>query len=165
MPIPSYKQIHIKNEVREVIFEQLKLHHFGQVPFVLSITHLKNQIEALINIEDFIEEKEISNYPYPIYIISDINNYTGPLNLFKTFEECPRFFKQKIKQLNLKENKILQKIYLKQKNIQNMRTVDYQPHLEEYGNSHKKINNLYKEKVFLGNLLIKLEDYYDKKEK
>lgn len=165
MPIPSYKQVHIKSEKRDLIFDQLNFHQFGQVPYLLSISHLENQIEALKNIEDYIAEQKLSNYPYPTYIISDIQNYRGHLELFNSIEQCPSFFKQKVKQLNVKENKILQKIYLKQKNIQNMRELEYRPYLEEFGRSHKKLSHLYKEDVFLSNLLTKLEGYYDKKEK
>lgn len=165
MPIPSYKQVHIKSEKRELIFDQLNFHQFGQVPYIFSIDHLENQIEALKNIEDFVEEKRLSNYPYPIYIVSDIQNYRGELSIFLSLAECPSFYKQKIKQLNVKENKILQKIYLKQKNIQNMRALEYRPYLEEYGRSHKKISHLYQEELFLTGLLTQLEDYYDKKEK
>lgn len=165
MPIPSYKQVHIKSDKRELIFEQLILHLFGQVPYIFSISHLGDQIEALKSIEDFIEENELSNYPYPNYIISSIKNYSGSLNIFKSLEECPSFFKQKIKQLNIKENKILQKIYLKQNKIKNMRDIEYRPYLEEYGHAHKKMSDLYNEEFFLKNILTKLEDFYDKKER
>lgn len=164
MPIPSYKQIHIKSEERSKIFDQLNFHQFGQVPYIFSISHLGNELVALKNIEDFLEENQLSNYPYPIYIVSSIQNYRGSLELFSTIEECPKFYKQKIKQLNVKENKILQKIYLKQKNLQNIRAVEFTPYLNEYGRAHKKLFNLHKEEVFLSKLANKLEAYYDKKE-
>lgn len=164
MPIPSYKQIHIKSEAREVIYDQLNFHQFGQVPYILSISHLENEIEALKNIEDYLAEKKLSNYPYPIYIVSSIQNYRGEMEIFPRIEECPKFYKQKIKQLNVKENKILQKIYLKQKNLQNMRNLEYAPYLKEYGKSHKKLHLLYQEDSYLTQLIDKLEEYYDEKE-
>jgi hypothetical protein len=164
MPIPSYKQIHIKSEAREMIYDQLNFHQFGQVPYILSISHLENEIEALKNIEDYCEEHRLSNYPYPLYVVSTLQNYRGALEIFESIEQCPKFYKQKIKQLNVKENKILQKIYLKQKNLMNMRNLEYRPYLEEYGRSHKKLHTLYQEEVYLNKLAQKLEAYYDKKE-
>lgn len=163
MPIPSYKQIHMKAESRNSTFDQLSAQQFGQVPFVLSIDHLANQIESLKNIEDYLIEKNLTNYPYPVYIISSVDNYLGKLQLFKNISECPRFYKQKIKQLNIKENKILQKIYLKQKNLQNIQGIDIVPHFSDYAKTHKKLHNLKREESFYDLLIGKLEEYYDQK--
>ena len=114
MAIPSFKQVNINFPTKEKIFEQLSLHQFGQLPYIFTISHLEDEVQALSFIEEYLQENDISNYPYPIYIISTLKLYKGPFTLFEKIEELPRFFKQKIKQLNTKENKILQKIYLKQ---------------------------------------------------
>lgn len=165
MPIPSYKQLHIKKSNRLDIFDQLNFHQFGQVPYVFSIDHLENEIEALANIEDYFYEYKLSHYPYPTYIVSNIQNYQGPLLLVQTIEQCPRFYKQKVKQLNVKENKILQKIYLKQKNMNNLKDFDYQPAIEEYAKGHKKLSHLNHAKKFYDQLNNILEKFYDQKEK
>lgn len=164
MPIPSYKQVHIKSEKKEMIFDQLSIHQFGQVPYILSIDHLTAQDLAIVAIEEYFELNKVSNYPYPIYIVSTVKNYLGPLQIKNAIEDCPKFYKQKIKQLNNKENKILQKIYLKQKNLQNIRLEDYLPFLNEYAKSHKRLNELYKEQVFYEELIEKLEKYYEQKD-
>jgi hypothetical protein len=160
MAIPSYKQININFEDKKSVFEQLALHQFGQIPYIINISHLTEQYSALKNIEQYFTENEVNNYPYPIYIISTIKNYFGIFHIFESIEACPSFFKQKIKQLNTKENKILQKIYLKQKNLNNMNGLNSKNIFKYYSQSHKTIYNLEKEKHFLDNLKFKLEKYF-----
>lgn len=163
MAIPSFKQVNINFASREKIYNQLSLHQFGQLPYILTISHLEEEVQALKYIEDYLEEHDISNYPYPIYIISKIKLYKGPFSLFEKIEDLPKFYKQKIKQLNTKENKILQKIYLKQQNLMNMNGVDFTYVLKQYADSHKMIYNNIKESDFLDRISTKLEEYYDKK--
>jgi len=162
MAIPSYKQININNSTRNSIFTQLEPHVFGQLPYILNIDHLSDQFEAIAVIEEFFEKIRVTNYPYPIYIISTLKNYHGPFSIFESINECPAFFKQKIKQLNARENKIIQKIYLKQKNLLNMQGHNYEEDLKDYSLSHKEIHHLHKEAIFLNNLKDKLEKFYDK---
>ena len=162
MAIPSYKQVNINFEDKNSVFNQLSLHQFGQLPFLITISHLNEQYSALKNIEQYFVENEINNYPYPIYIVSTIKNYFGPFHIFESVEACPKFYKQKIKQLNTKENKILQKIYLKQKNLRNMNSLNHKNVFEFYSESHKTIFNLEKEKSFLDKLTAKLQDHFGK---
>ena len=162
MAIPSYKQVNINFEDKNSVFNQLSMHQFGQLPFLITISHLNEQYSALKNIEQYFVENEINNYPYPIYIVSTIKNYFGPFHIFESVEVCPKFYKQKIKQLNTKENKILQKIYLKQKNLKNMNSLNHKNVFEFYSESHKTIFNLEKEKSFLDKLTAKLQDHFRK---
>ena len=162
MSIPSYKQININNSTQESIISQLEPHNFNNIPYVLNISHLSDQFEAISIIEEFFEKHNISNYPYPIYIISNLKNYHGPFSIFESLSECPKFFKQKIKQLNARENKIMQKIYLKQKNLLNMQGHNYENHLKDYSLTHKEIHHLHKEDLFLSKLQNKLKKFYDK---
>jgi len=162
MAIPSYKQVNINFEDKNSVFNQLSMHYFGQLPFLITISHLNEQYSALKNIEQYFVENEINNYPYPIYIVSTIKNYFGPFHIFESVEACPKFYKQKIKQLNTKENKILQKIYLKQNNLKNMKSLNHKSVFEFYSESHKTIFNLEKEKSFLDKLTAKLQDHFGK---
>lgn len=163
MAIPSYKQVNINFSDEKNIDKQLSMHQFGQLPYIFNISHLKDQITALRNIENHMQMKQISNYPYPIYIISDIKNHHGLFSLFEKIEHIPKFFKQKIKQLNTKENKILQKIYLKQHNLENMNGVNFKESIDEFAISHQAIFKTVKEKEFYDKIIKKLEKYYDKK--
>ena len=95
MAIPSFKQVNINFPTKEKIFEQLSLHQFGQLPYIFTISHLEDEVQALSFIEEYLQENDISNYPYPIYIISTLKLYKGPFTLFEKIEELPRFFKQK----------------------------------------------------------------------
>lgn len=162
MAIPHFKQININNSTEESINHQLSSYTFGHMPYILNISNLSDQFEALSIIEEFMESEGITNYPYPIYIISDLKNYHGPFSIFEDIKDCPSFFKQKIKQLNSRENKILQRIYLKQKNLFNMQGHNYEENLKDYSFHHKEIYHLHKESLFLSKLKEKLTRYYDK---
>jgi hypothetical protein len=162
MAIPSYKQISINNSTEDSIISDLEPHSFDQLPYVINISHLSDQFEAVAIIEDFLIERKVTNYPYPVYIISNLKNYHGPFSIFESLNDCPRFYKQKIKQLNVRENKIMQKIYLKQKNLLNMQGHNYEEDLKDYSISHREISNLHQESIFLDKLQEKLKRYYDK---
>jgi hypothetical protein len=162
MAIPSYKQININNSTEDSIITQLEPHSFDQLPYVIDISHLSDQFEAISIIEDFFSDHQITNYPYPIYIISTLKNYHGPFSIFESLSACPKFYKQKLKQLNARENKIMQKVQLKQKNLLNMQGHNFEEDLIDYSLAHKLIHHLHKESLFLNRLQEKLKRYYVK---
>ena len=161
MAIPSFKQININNSTKESIYEQLEPSYLSQFPYILDISQLVDQFEAITYIEQFLEERYVTNYPYPIYIISSLKNYHGKFSIFESSSLCPIFFKQKAKQLNARENKIMQKIYLKQKNLKNLQGHNFENDLQEYSEKHKQIFYLHKERIFLSKLNKTLEKYYE----
>lgn len=163
MPIPSYKQIHIKSSERNIIFEQLDSHCFGQVPYLICIDHMSEQESILKSLEFYFDQKETNVYPYPVYIISNIENYKGELLIINSLDNSPQFFKQKIKQLNVKENKILQKIKLKQNSLQNIKRQDYNPFINNYAKIHKELKLLHQEQLFYDKLLEKMEKMNEQK--
>jgi hypothetical protein len=165
MPVPSYKQVNIKSSLKAEVYNQLNTHQFGQVPYVLNIDHLEDQMMALASIEDYFSDKEIPQYPYPIYVISTLENFGGQLKIFRSFQECPQFFRQKVKQLNVKENKILQRIYLKQNKLKNIKEEEFLPHLKEYSSNHTRLYEMRWEELFYQKLKEKLVAYHDQQKK
>lgn len=161
MSIPSYKQIHIIKEDRETIFEQLSEHQFGNLPYVLIITQLKDQLMAINNINDYIYENDTPKLPYPIYIVSNEINAISDIAIFKTFNECPRFFNQKIKAPNIKEQAILHKLHLKQKNLSNLKPHEFNIAIDMYAKGHKELSKIAKEGDFLEKLNRKLRDAHE----
>ncbi len=162
MAIPIYKLINIDNSIESSIHNQLKQHQFSQVPTVIDVSELSDQFEAITHIETFLLENEVSNFPYPTYIVTEIKNYHGKYSFFESTDKTPSFFWKKLKQLNSRENKILQKNYLKQKNLENTQGHEFHEDLMDYAKGHKVIFNLSKEKIFLSKIQKNLEDFYDK---
>ena len=162
MAIPIYKLINIDNSIETSIQRQLEGHQFSQVPTILDVTELSDQFEAITHIENFLLEKEVSSFPYPTYIVTKIKNYHGEYSFFESIDKTPSFYWKKLKQLNARENKILQKNYLKQKNLENTQGHNFQEELVKYAKGHKVIFNLIKEIYFLESIQKNLEAFYDK---
>jgi len=164
MAIPSYKQVNIKSSAIETIHAQMSAQKYGHVPYIVDISHLGDQGIAIRNIEHVMDTLDVPTSPYPVYIVASMIEYNGPLEVFKTIKDCPGFFKQKVKPLNVKESTILQKINLKQKHLMQLRSEEYLPVLSEYASSHKTLNTLVREQEFLEKVKTKLQDQYVKKE-
>ena len=41
MAIPIYKQVHLKSEQKDMILEQIKIHKFGDTPYLFILSHLQ----------------------------------------------------------------------------------------------------------------------------
>ena len=156
MALPIYKQVHLKSDQKEQIFEQLKLHNFGDVPYLFILTHLENQQLALQGLEECIAELDLATWPYPLYVISNILGHKGRLEVLQDIQQCPQFFNKKVKPLHVKEQQLMQKLLLKQKNIKNLRKSEYQPVLNRYAKAHKAVFKASIEANYLENLLQKL---------
>lgn len=159
MPIPSFKQIHLRSSKKEAILEQLESQDFSAGPFVLHIAHLmQHQYQAISSLEWVFKKLHLWNIPYPIYIIASISDYQGRLFVVDDIASLPEFWKQKPRSPNVKESTVLHKIELKQKNIQNFQKNDAEEALSDYGASHKKLFLHAKEGIFLEKLLLKLRN-------
>ena len=153
MLVPTFKTISINSAEKRMIDAQLDQYEFGTYPYILTINEIiEGQLECLTNIEEYIEEKEITLIPYPIYIIGDIKNYKGKLEVFSSKKEIPRFYNQKERVLNSKEEQIFNKVQLKQRNLNSIQSIDFTPTLKEYARTHKKINELELELHYLAEL-------------
>lgn len=159
MPIPTFKQIHLRSSKREQILEQLENQEFQSGPFVIHVAHLmQHQHEAMTSLEWVFEKLHIWNIPYPVYVLASISSYQGPLIVLKQMSELPEFFLQKQKSPNVKESTVLRKIELQQKNIHNFQKNDTAEVLTDYCASHKKLFSYAKEGMYLENLLSKMRN-------
>lgn len=156
MAIPIYKQVRIKSQDKNQISVQLKALRFGNAPYVFILDGLNDQAQALLAIEQCLEELKIPSCPYPIYIIGDVSDYDGQLDVFTNIQQCPQFFNKRNKQLNVKEQQVMQKLKLKQKNMENLVKDEYFPPLKRYAKSHKLIYKVTQESTYLEDLMQKL---------
>jgi hypothetical protein len=150
MTIPTFKKITINSQQKRMIYAQLDQHEFGAFPYIFNFHELvQSQIEAIKNIEDYLVDHSISLFPYPIYIIADVNNYHGHLNVVSDPKFIPKFYEQKERPLNSKEEQLYSKVLLKQKNLSNLQEIDFFPVITEYARTHKSISLLSSELEFL----------------
>lgn len=157
MAIPSYKKIHLKSETITEVKNQLSVLNFSQSPHIIIIEHLENQKLAIENLEFFLKGTRINFDVYPLYILTNLSDTPSKLNLIKELNQAPKFYYQKVKLLNVKENKLLTKIELKQRNLNALRYSDYKMHLKSYAEDHKKLAVLCNEGHFLDDLWNQLE--------
>jgi hypothetical protein len=157
LSFPVYKKISLNSHQKRLIHSQLDQIDFGERPLVFELGHMiKNQDEALANLESYFEEHSINIFTYPIVVLANIPNYLGKLNILSNIKNLPQFFKIKTKQLNAKENQKLNYVELKQTHMKNMQLNEFQPILDEYTRTHKRIHRLNNENEYLKSLAEKL---------
>ena len=133
-----------------MIYSQLDQIDFGGNPFIFEMGHMiAKQDEALGNIENYIKEHQINRFTYPIVIIANAKNYTGDLMVVNNIQNIPQFFKNKSRQLNTKEAQKLKSVQLKQTHMENLILEDFEPTLNNYAKSHKRVFELNNQYEFL----------------
>ena len=140
MSLPIYKRIKINSAQQKHIQSQLDLLDFGQKPFIFEIAeHISESHEVLMHIEDYLFEHDINTHIYPIFVLSQVSDYLGPLNIIKDTQKLPMYYKHKTKQLNAKENSRNKVVELKQTQLASIRRSDFAPTLYNYSKNHKEI--------------------------
>jgi hypothetical protein len=152
MSIPSLKKVNLSQDITELT-GQLDQISFDDVPLAINISHLKEQIQAIKIIETYIKDNRIKLTPYPISIITTEDYKSSELLILNDTKEFPRFFSQKIKPLNLKENALLKKIYLLQEKIKGTDIKASKDVFQNYAATSKKINMLNRQSTFIDIIL------------
>ena len=158
MKIPSYKVVRILSENKLDVEAQLKAVEYGQAPYAFDLDLLEKPQPAIDCIENYLETEEIAMTPYPIIVISKRALICEILDVYPSIAQAPRFFNQKTKAPNIREQAILSRLELKRKSFESLRTLAYEPILKKYSISHKIISELAREAFFYEQLLIKLKE-------
>lgn len=149
MALANYKILHLNSFEKRMIYAQLSQLEMTDGPYVLIITHLlENQIEALSSIDEYLQENDLSLFPYPLYIIGYAPEYRGKLNLIFDKKFLPKFFNIKTRPLNIKENIVMNKINLIKENLKSIQHNEYQPIINEFSRTHKIIAEIHSENHF-----------------
>ena len=70
----------------------------------------ENQLVVLDYIEEYLNSINKRMIPYDVYIITTVDNYTGPLSIFSEMNSLPHHYRRKNRPLNTKEANIMKKI-------------------------------------------------------
>ena len=156
MDLPIYKHINIKTDSLEELGNVLKMNmnHKNAVSINLKALKYDQQQDSIELIENFFVSQNLSYlFPYPIYVISDIERSMSKIPLVSDIKELPKFFNQKESKMNVKEAHLVAKNKLLQQEIQNTDPSHSNTMIQEYGGLHRAIYKLERERKFYGSLL------------
>ncbi len=159
MDLPKYKQIALtafKPEELE-LFLHKEINFSSPITIDIKKLTLDQQKEILGFIQNFIMQINGSYlFPYPIYLISDLDPAMASMPIVKEIDQLPRFFSHKDSKINVKESQLLNKNKLLQKEIINSDFQQNQIIIEDFAHKHKIIHKLERERFFYRSLLNKL---------
>tara|TARA_B100001971_G_scaffold61895_1_gene56871 strand:+ start:71050 stop:71532 length:483 start_codon:yes stop_codon:yes gene_type:complete len=153
MAPPIIKQIELLSDKKENIYNFLNEQDFDERPCVISLMKFPEKQEQLIEvIGEILRDK---SFLYPIYIYTTLIDYPTQLNLVDNLNQVPKYYKQKTKQLNIKENLVYNKIKLKQDQLRSINRAEVDPIIKEFALEHKMIKekedfNIYLKKIISG---------------
>jgi len=159
MSLPIYQHINVRTIQVEDLKNYLHRDMNGNHPVALNLKNLDfdQQTEMVSLIEDFFSTHNFSyKFPYPIYLIMDLEKTITQLPSVKTLEELPKLFNQKDAKINIKESHLLTRNKLLQQEIKNADADSVTKSIQNYGSFHKKIFDLEKERLFYRSILDRL---------
>lgn len=125
MSLPIYHEIPINQNDEEHIISTIGHAPIGKIPCYFTLKNIaddeKSEVIDLIY-QGFLILGLNDSFPYPTYIVSHIKNDAVPIRQFSMPNKMPRFFMNKSKRLNAKENVIYSKNQLKIKRLNNLMT-------------------------------------------
>ena len=161
MKTPILEEFKLKSIDKVEIKANLKHYRVGHKPVYLDASRLKRDrlIKLLGLLSNVMEEENLSpKFPYPFYIISDIEDIWTKFPIFKSIEELPSYYQFEATRPTTKEQKILDFIDISASNIRNE---DVQLCLDEFSrtiSSQRIIKSLAKEGSKLEKILKILEE-------
>ena len=140
MGLPLYKILEIYDPKRAAVWAKLANAPVGAQPVAIDLSNLGDrELEALEYIEEFVRLQKTRAFPYPLYVVSNIKNHRGVLELVPSLEHLPQYYKKKNRPLNMKENSMMAKVSLKQGKLENINLDEFKPLAKTYAAKHKVI--------------------------
>jgi hypothetical protein len=159
MSLPIYQHINVRTIQLEDLKNYLHRDMNAKHPVALNLKHLDldQQREMVGLVENFFSTNNLSfKFPYPIYLVMDQDKTITRMPTVKTTEELPRFFNQKDTKMNVKESHLLGRNKLLQQEIKNSDAESVHENIQSYGNMHRKVFELEKERLFYRSVLNRL---------
>ncbi len=150
MALPCFKVYKVISSDKEQVFSLLKQINFSSAPIIIQIQFVEeNQLIVLDYIEEYLISINKRMLPYDVYIITSVEEYTGPLSIFSEMNRLPQHYRRKNISLNTKEANIMKKIVLKQTNIQNLNEKDFKDTIQSYSQHQTELKQLSEYEHFL----------------
>jgi hypothetical protein len=156
MGLPVYQHINIRSiqleDLKSLMNKNMNLNH--PVVLNLKLLDLDQQREIIRYVEEFFEANNLSfKFPYPVYLVTDHESIITQIPIVKDNESLPRFFTQRESKLNVKESHVISRNHLLQQEINNADIQNVDVSLKRYGQVHRQIFDMEKERLFYRSLL------------
>jgi hypothetical protein len=159
MNLPVYQHINLKSasleDLGHILHQDLNLKH----PVVINLKNLDldQQREVIGLIENYYTGQNISfNYPYPVYLLSHHEPSITKVVLIQDQQELPKFYTQRDSKMNVKESHLAGKNRLLQQEVKNSDASANLSDMQNYGEAHRIIYELEKERSFYRSILNRL---------
>lgn len=159
MLLPIYKEIQIKDNDAQNIFDTLINSPIGTCPCYISLDNLPEEflLETMNNIQAvFIMTKNSWNLPYPTYIVAPKIFDDIAIKQFKNRSQLPAFFKNKSKKLNTRETQLQQMNQLKATKFKQIFSDEKMTLLKSRSPIAKALKLEVKKQLFIEEILSKL---------
>lgn len=151
MSLPLYQTLNLKNasleDLRNTLHQDMNLKH----PVVVNAKGLDmdQQREVIGLIENYFVSNNLSfKFPYPILILSDHEPSITKIPLLSDSNLLPKFFNARDTKMNVKESHLASKNKLLQQEVKNADASSVNGQIESYGEAHRIIFQLEKERQF-----------------
>lgn len=151
MSLPVFHQINLRSaqleELKQVLGKEMNLRH----PVALNMKSLdiEQQRELIGVIENFFVSNNVSfKFPYPVYVVTDLEASITNMPTTKLTEELPKFFTQKDSKMNVKEMHLVSKNKLVQQEVKNHDPANAEVIISIYAGNHKELFDLETERKF-----------------
>jgi hypothetical protein len=156
MSLPVYQHVNLNTsslEELELIL-QADINLKNPVAINLKRLDLDQQREMIGLIENFFVSSNISfKFPYPVYVICDHETSISNMTILNEMAHLPRFFHQRENKMNIKESHLAARNMLLQQEVKNSDASLNQQDLAYYGESHRLIYELEREKTVYRSIL------------
>jgi hypothetical protein len=159
MNLANYQIITIQNSDLIQIYELLRPDLNLRRPVVLDLSLLNRdeQRDVVGIIENWYSAHKASwIFPYPVYIICELEQAVAQIPIFKSTKQLPKFFKIKDNRITSKESHLVGRNEILQQEIKNVEPQETILNLKDYAEAHKRIWSLAQEEYFYRQLLNKL---------
>jgi hypothetical protein len=159
MTLPIYHLIQLEADYFEKLQSILSPNLNTHQPIVFDAKKLDidQQRELIGIVENYFSSNSLSHrFPYPIYILSDLEKSISRIILVKEKSSLPKFFNQKGANINIKESHYISRNELLQQEIKNGDAIQNEDELLAFAQIHKKINHLEEERLIYSSIEKKL---------
>ncbi|MBC74483.1 MAG: hypothetical protein CME64_00550 [Halobacteriovoraceae bacterium] len=137
MPLPLFRVVEILEVKRSSIWAKLANAPIGKQPVAVDVRPAKElEYEALELVDEYLTKNKVRDFPYKLSVLTNLGEHPR-LEVFKHWDDLPAFFKRKNRPLNMKENTLMAKVTLKQKNMENINIEEVEETISSYANKHK----------------------------
>lgn len=165
MRLPIYQEIFLTDDNAQHWLPSIEAVDNTKTPYLIHLNASANSNLKIVRLlEEYIYKNSISPfYPYPVYLVGQLENYKGSFKIYLTKNNVPLFFKKFARNLNSKEQTILSKNLMLAQKVANFNHQEYQAQIKRFTTQHKKMYLEVFEGEFLEKLIKKMRGFVERR--